>query len=149
MKYFEDFTPGDEMTFPPRSVTEEEIIAFAKDFDPQPFHIDREAASRTPYGGIIASGWHTMGMMMRLMVDHVLRDAASMGSPGIDELRWLKPVRPGDVLTLKARTLEAVPSKSRPDRGMVTSEHTFYNQHGEAVAFMRGKTIYGRRPAEA
>ncbi len=147
MKYFDDFKIGDTTEFPPRHVTEEEIIAFARDYDPQPFHIDREAAAKTPYGGIIASGWHTAGMMMRLMVDHSIKGSTSMGSPGVDELRWLRPVRPGDTLHLKGVVQALHPSTSKPDRGVVKTQYEMRNQAGELVLRMRGNGMYRRRPA--
>ena len=117
--YFEDFPPGDVRESPARTVTREEMVAFAREFDPQPFHTDEEAASTTIYGGLIASGWHTVAILMRLMWDAFLADAASLGSPGVDEVRWLKPVRPGDTLRARFTVVEAVPSRSKPDRGVV------------------------------
>lgn len=149
MRYFDDFAVGQTFDFPPRTVTEEEIIAFAKEYDPQSFHIDREAAAKSPFGGIIASGWHTVGMMMRLMVENVIRGAASMGSPGVEQVRWVKPVRPGDTLHLKGTVLAARPSQSKPDRGVLTTQYELRNQHGEVVMTMRGKGMYGRRPSGA
>ena len=98
MLYFEDFPPGDVRESPPRAVTREEIVAFAREFDPQPFHLEENAARRSIYGGLLASGWHTCAIHMRLMWDTFLRDTASLGSPGVDEIRWVKPVRPGDTL---------------------------------------------------
>lgn len=146
MRYFDDFAVGQVTEFPPRHVTEDEIIAFARDYDPQPFHIDPTAAAASPFKGIIASGWHTAGMMMRLMVDNLLRNAASMGSPGVEQLRWVKPVRPGDTLYLKGTILEVIPSRSKPDRGIVVTQYEMRNQNGETVLTMRGKGMYGRRP---
>lgn len=146
MKYFDDFKVGDTTEFPPRSVTEEEIIAFARDYDPQPFHIDREAAAKTPYGGIIASGWHTAGIMMRLMVDYAIKGSTSMGSPGVDELRWLKPVRPGDTLFLTGTITAVKASSSKPDRGVVKTQYEMRNQHGDVVLRMRGNGMYRRHP---
>lgn len=145
--YFEDFKVGDSREIGSRTVTEEEIITFATQFDPQPFHIDREAATQSIFGGLIASGWHTCSMMMRLMVDGFLNESASMGSPGIDQLRWLKPVRAGDTLTLNLVTLESKPSSSKPDRGVVVSEWRATNQHGELVLTIKGLGMFGRRPA--
>lgn len=147
MRYFEDFSLGQTKAFPPRRVTEAEIIAFARDYDPQPFHIDPAAAAASPFGGIIASGWHTAGMMMRLIVDHSLKTAASMGSPGVEQLRWLRPVRPEDVLHLKGTIVDLQPSRSKPDRGVITTAYELRNQNGEVVLTMRGKSMYGRRPA--
>ncbi len=115
-------------------------------FDPQPFHIDRDAAAESMYGGVIASGWHTCSMMMRLMVDGFLRDSSSLGSPGVDEVRWLKPVRGGDTLTVTTTALEAHPSRSKPDRGVIHTLWQATNQHGEVVATIKGMGMFGRRP---
>ena len=147
MLYFEDFPPGDVRESPARTVTREEIIAFARDFDPQPFHVDEAAAAKTIYGGLIASGWHTIAIYMRLMWESYLKDTASLGSPGVDEVRWLKPVRPGDTLRARFTVLEAVPSRSKPDRGIIRSLSEVLNQHGEVVMTLRGLGLFGRRPA--
>ena len=144
--YFEDFFPGQEIALGSRTVSEEEIIAFAKQFDPQPFHVDKEAAAKSMYGGIIASGWHTCSMMMRMMVDSIVSSASSLGSPGVDEVRWLKPVRGGDTLTVSTTVLEAKPSTSKPDRGVVQTVWEARNQHGELVATVKGMGMYLRRP---
>lgn len=144
--YFEDFEVGKTIDVGSRTVTEEEIIDFATKFDPQPFHVDKEAAGQSIYGGIIASGWHTCGMIMRLMVDGFLRDAASMGSPGVDEIRWIKPVRGGDTLTVTTTALEARPSASKADRGVVVTLWQAKNQHGEVVATIKGMGMFQRRP---
>jgi acyl dehydratase len=145
--YFEDFPPGDVRESPARTVTREEMLAFARQFDPQPFHTDEAAARQTIYGGLIASGWHTIAIYMRLMWDSYLKDTASLGSPGVDEVRWLKPVRPGDTLRARFTVLEAVPSRSKPDRGLVRSLSEVFNQHGEVVMTLRGLGLFGRRPA--
>jgi acyl dehydratase len=147
MLYFEDFPPGDVRESPPRAVTGDEIVAFAKQFDPQPFHIDDTAAQRTLYRGLLASGWHTCAIYMRLMWDTFLKDTASLGSPGVDEIRWLKPVRPGDTLRARFTVVEAVPSRSKPDRGIVRSVSEVFNQHGDVVMTMRGLGMFARRPA--
>lgn len=144
--YFEDFEVGQTIEVGQRSVTEEEIIAFATQFDPQPFHVDKEAAAKSMYGGIIASGWHTCSMMMRLMVDGILGNASSLGSPGLDEIRWIKPVRGGDTLTVSTTVLESKPSTSRPDRGVVMTVWEARNQRGELVATVKGMGMYLRRP---
>ena len=144
--YFEDFEVGKTIDVGARTVTEEEIIDFATKFDPQPFHVDKTAAEQSIYGGIIASGWHTCGMIMRLMVDGFLRDAASMGSPGVDEIRWIKPVRGGDTLTVTTTALEARPSASKADRGVVVTLWQAKNQHGEVVATIKGMGMFQRRP---
>ncbi|NEX62806.1 MaoC family dehydratase [Noviherbaspirillum galbum] len=145
--YFEDFEVGKTIEVGTRTVSEAEIIEFARQFDPQPFHVDREAASRSIYGGVIASGWHTCAMMMRLMVDGFLNKSSSMGSPGVDEIRWLKPVRPGDTLKVTTTAVEARPSSSKPDRGVVVTRWEATNQKGELVATVTGMGMFGRRPA--
>lgn len=144
--YFEDFEVGKTIDVGSRVVTEEEIIDFATKFDPQPFHVDKQAGERSIYGGIIASGWHTCGMIMRLMVDGFLHDAASLGSPGVDEIRWLKPVRPGDTLSVSMTALEMRPSASKPDRGVIVTLWEAKNQHGELVATIKGMGLFLRRP---
>ena len=144
--YFEDFEVGKTINVGSRTIAEEEIIAFARQFDPQPFHVDKVAAEKSMYGGIIASGWHTCAIMMRLMVDGFLRESASLGSPGVDEIRWLKPVRAGDTLSVTTTALEARPSESKPDRGVVFTEWRAVNQHGELVATVKGRGMFGRRP---
>jgi acyl dehydratase len=144
--FFEDFEVGKVIEVGKRTVSEEEIIDFATKFDPQPFHIDKEAAAQSIYGGVIASGWHTCSMIMRLMVDGFLNKAASMGSPGLEEVRWIKPVRPGDTLTVTTTAVEKRPSGSKPDRGVVVTVWEAKNQHGEVVATVKGMGMFGRRP---
>lgn len=147
MKYLEDFTVGQVTEFPPRPVSEDEIIAFARDYDPQPFHLDKEAAKQSLFGGLCASGWHTAGLMMRMMVDNMIGKYASMGSPGVDQLRWVKPVFPGDTLYLRGEVTDVKPSRSKPDRGVITSRYEMKNQKGETVLTMQAKGMYARRPA--
>ena len=132
-RYFEDYVEGDVYRFGSITVAADEIVAFARRFDPQSFHTDPETAKQSPFGGIIASGWHTASLMMRLFVDHYLTHVASLASPGVDELRWLKPVRPGDTLSIRVTVLKAAPSKSKPDRGVVTSGIEVLNQANETV----------------
>jgi acyl dehydratase len=144
--YFEDFQPGQVIDLGQRTVSEEEIIAFARQFDPQPFHVDREAAAASIYGGVIASGWHTCGMMMRMVVDGVMCSASSMGSPGLDSVRWLQPVRAGDTLAVRYLTVKVKASSSRPDRGVVWSKWVATNQRGEQVCTVEGMGMFGRRP---
>ena len=127
-------------------MSRDEIVAFAREFDPQPFHLDEAAAARTIFGGLLASGWHTGSILMRLMWDTFLRDAASLGSPGVDEIRWLQPVRPGDTLRARFTVVEAVPSRSKPDRGVVRSLSEVLNQRGEVVMTVRGMGMFSRRP---
>ena len=145
--YFEDFEVGKTIEVGSCTVSEEEIIDFATRFDPQPFHVDPKAAAQSIYGGIIASGWHTCSMMMRLMVDGFLGDAASLGSPGVDEVRWLKPVRGGDTLTVTTTALELRPSSSKADRGVIQTLWQAKNQHGELVATIKGMGMFLRRPS--
>ena len=147
--YFEDFFPGQEMELGSRSVTEQEIIEFATDFDPQPFHVDREAAKDSIFGGVIASGWHTCSMIMRIVVDSVLGNSASMGSPGLEKVRWILPVRPGDTLSVRYITTQVKASASRPDRGVVWSTWEARNQDGQLVCTVDGMGMYGRRPQDA
>ncbi|RZI42249.1 MaoC family dehydratase [Herbaspirillum sp. HC18] len=144
--YFEDFEVGKTIDVGTRTVSEEEIIDFATKYDPQPFHVDRAAAEKSIYGGLIASGWHTCGMMMRMMVDGFLHEAASLGSPGVDEIRWLKPVRAGDTLHVTNTAIEVRPSASKPDRGVVATMWQARNQHGELVATVKGMGMFLRRP---
>ena len=146
--YWEDFYPGQVRETGGVSLSEEEIIEFAKKYDPQPFHTDKEKASHSVFGGLIASGWQTAGVCMRLLCDSYLLDAASMGSPGVDELRWVKPVRPGDTLHLKTTVLETRASSSRPDMGTVRSRSEIYNQHGELVMHMSGVGMFRKRNME-
>jgi acyl dehydratase len=131
--YFEDFSTDWVAEYGPRRVTREEIIGFAAQFDPQPMHLDEEAARHTMLGGLAASGWHSCSIMMRMIADGLLADAASMGAPGIDEVKWLKPVRPGDSLTVRGSVLSVRLSQSKPDRGFVKFLWEVFNHHGEQV----------------
>jgi len=144
--YFDDFAPGQDIDLGTRTVTEEEIVAFARAYDPQPFHVDRDAAAHSIYGGVIASGWHTCGMMMRMVVDGLLNRSASMGSPGLDGVRWLAPVRAGDTLNVRYQTVQVKASRSKPDRGVVWSKWVAINQHGQTVCTVEGMGMFGRRP---
>jgi acyl dehydratase len=144
--YFEDFHEGQVIELGKRTVSEDEIIAFARQFDPQPFHIDREAAAKSIYGGVIASGWHTCSMMMRMVCDGFMCTASSMGSPGLDSVRWLAPVRAGDTLSVRYLTTKVKASASKPDRGVVWSKWVATNQHGEDVCTVEGMGMFGRRP---
>jgi len=148
LKFLEDFPIGVRRELGSKLVAEDEIVRFAREFDPQPFHVDAAAAKDSFYGGIIASGWHTCSMTMRIMVDGFLSGSASMGSPGIDELRWLKPVRPGDRLTVFS-TVESVQlSKSKPDRGFLRTLTEVENQTGDVVLSMRGNSMIRKRPVD-
>jgi acyl dehydratase len=144
--YFEDFESGQVYELGTRLVTESEIVAFARVWDPQPFHTDPEAAKESVFGGLIASGWHTGAMWMRMYVDAMLGSAAR-GSPGIEGLRWLAPVRPGDTLSGRLTVLEATPSATRPDRGTIRIRAEMVNQDGVTVMSMISRGHFGRRAA--
>ena len=143
--YWEDLTPGSVRELGSVTVSAEEIVDFAGKFDPQPFHLDEQAGRQSLFGGLCASGWHTCALAMRLTVDNFLSEAASLGSPGVENLRWLKPVFPGDTLRLEHRIVEARPLRSRPDAGIVRSVWHLYNQRGEQVLSMEGFGIFRRR----
>lgn len=145
--YFEDYVVGSEHRLGSYTVTEEEILAFARQYDPQPFHIDKAAAAQSIYGGLISSGWMTCGIIMRLLVQWIGDRSTSMGSPGVDEVRWLKPVYAGDTLTATLRILDARASSSKPDRGVVHTQWEAVNQRGELVCTVKGMGMYARRPA--
>lgn len=144
-RYFEDYVPGAVFEYGEIRVSEAEIIEFAHRFDPQPMHVDPEAAAQGRFGGLIASGWHTGAMMMRLLADNFLPRKASLASPGIDELRWLRPVRPGDMLRIRVCVLEATRSRSKPDRGMVRTLVEVLNQHDDIVMSMKPMNIIACR----
>lgn len=144
--YFEDFKPGDVLFLGERTLGRDEIIAFAREFDPQPFHVDEEAAAQSMFGGLIASGWHTCGLVMRMMCDSHLNDCASLGSPGLDNIRWLLPVRPGDTLRAERHILETRVSQSKPGVGIIRSRWEVRNQRNEMVMTMEGYGMFGRRP---
>ncbi|MGH3438788.1 MAG: MaoC family dehydratase [Sciscionella sp.] len=144
-RYFEDYRAGTSYEFGSVTVSEREIIEFARQYDAQPFHVDPVAAVAGPFGGIVASGWHTLGLMMRLFVEHYLPVAASLGSPGVDEVRWLQPVRPGDSLRLRVTVLDARPSTSKPDRGIVRTGVEMFNQSGELVLTLSAVNLIARR----
>jgi len=133
LRYFDDYLPGATCDCGSFSVSEDEILSFARQFDPQPFHVDPEVAARGPFGGLIASGWHTAALVMRQLVDHYLSAEASLGSPGLDEIRWPDPVRPGDTLRVRATVVEARRSLSKPDRGIIKTMIEAVNQDGRAV----------------
>ena len=145
--YWEDFPVGATRRFGAQPVTREAMLAFAREFDPQAFHLDEEAASRSLFGKLSASGWHTCAMAMRMLCDGYLLEAASLGSPGIDNLRWLKPVFADDTLHMEYTVLAARVMNSRPDVGLVQLEWRVFNQNDEAVMSMQGWGMFGRRPA--
>jgi len=142
---FEDFSPGRFGTYGPRHVTREEILAFAAEFDPQPMHLDEEAAEHSMLKGLSGSGWHLCSLMMRMMADGFMTRAAALGSPGIEEVRWLSPLRPGDDLTLDVDVLEARNSKSRPELGVVKLKCVARNAAGQALAEMVSTVLFKRR----
>jgi acyl dehydratase len=143
---FEDFEPGRVYELGSRTITEAEIVEFARQFDPQPFHLDPEAAQDSVFGGLIASGWHTGALWMRLYVDAMLGGSSALGSPGIEELRWLAPVRPGDALSGRLTVLDVAPSASRPDRGTVRIRGEMVNQDGVTVMAMTSRGHFARSP---
>ncbi len=145
-RFFEDYPTGAVFAAGAITVGEAEIIDFAGKYDPQAMHTDPEAAARGPFGGLIASGWHTAAMMMRLFADNFLSPASSIASPGLDELRWLKPVRPGDVLRLRVTILDARRSRSKPGQGIVRSLVEVLNQHDEVVMSLKPISLIRCRP---
>ena len=146
---FEDFVPGEITTFGAYEVTREDVIAFAGEFDPQPFHLDEEAGKASLLGGLAASGWHSCSILMRMMFDEFIDGSTSIGSPGIDEVKWLKPVFPGDVLSVRREILEARASASKPDRGVVRFRFQLMNQKGEVVMIQTNPIFFARRMAGA
>lgn len=146
-RYFEDYRPGSVWTAGALAVTADDILDFARRYDPQPMHTDLEAAARGRFGGLIASGWHTGAIMMRLFADNFLSPASSLASPGLDELRWLQPVRPGDVLSLRLTILETRRSRKTPEQGVVRSLVEVLNQRGEAVMSLKPVSLIRCRPA--
>jgi acyl dehydratase len=150
--HFEDFAPGTVKHYGPRTITREEIVAFAEEFDPQPMHADEEAARATMVGELIASGWHTCALAMRMIADGFVLASASMGSPGVEEVRWLRPVRPGDSLTLRATVLDMRPSNSRPGMGFIKFGYEMLDQSDTCVMTLVSTMMIARRgftPASA
>ncbi len=141
-RYFEDYWEGEIVEFGQYSMSEAEIIAFASQYDPQVFHLDKEAAKISSFGTLVASGWHTVGVTMRLLVLHFISPLSSMGSPGVDQIRWHKPVKPGDVLSLRLHITKTKRSSSKPDRGIVWFQTTTLNQQAEALMTMEGMGMY-------
>lgn len=146
-RYLEDYHPGAIREHGPLRVTHDEIVEFAERYDPQPFHVDPVAAADGPFGGLIASGWHTCALAMSMLVEEYLSPASSLGSPGVDEVRWLLPVRPGDELTVVTEVLGARPSRSKPDRGVVNTRVEVRNQSGAAVLTLLATNLVLARPA--
>lgn len=145
--YFEDFTPGQSASYGALRVERDDIIAFAAEYDPQPMHLDDEAARKSLLGGLSASGWQSCAFLMRLIADEFICDSAGMGAPGIDEVQWLKPVRPGDVLSVRHHILEARPSQSKADRGFVKFRFELLNQNSDIVMVQINTIIFARRDA--
>jgi acyl dehydratase len=143
--YWEDFTPGRVFETATRTLSEEDIVRFAREYDPQIYHTDKEAARNSPFGGLIASGWQTCGVTMRLMCDGYLLETSCVGSPGLEEVRWLKPVRPGDTLRLRTTVIEATPSGKQPNRGTVLFRWETLNQNGEVALSILGRQLFLRR----
>jgi acyl dehydratase len=148
-RYFEDYAPGAVYEYGYLTVTAEDIIGFAAQFDPQPIHTDPVFAESGPFHGLIASGWHSGGLLMRLFADHYLSRIASLASPGVDELRWPAPLRPGDTVRLRAAIIETRPSRSKPDRGLVHTRAELLNQNNQCTISLRAVNILGRRTPPA
>ena len=145
-RWFDDFAVGEQFEFGAYVVSEDEIIDFARRYDPQPFHLDHDAAKASHFGGLVASGWMTSAVLMRLLCDHFIPRQSSMGSPGVDEMRWLKPLRPGDTVRARVEVTETRASQSKPDRGVIRCRHQLLNQHDEVVMSMHGMGMYKKRP---
>jgi acyl dehydratase len=150
MIYFEDLEVGAETDFGTYAVTREEVLEFARKYDPQPFHLSDEEAAKTHFGRLSASGWHTAAMTMAVVARKVVgEEQAGLGSPGIDELRWKKPVSPGDTLHVRGKIVDVTPSRSRPDMGSFRTQTTVTNQHDQVVMSFTSIVLMRRRPAEA
>jgi len=145
-RWFEDYAVGTTSAYGPVRVDEADVLDFGRRFDPQPFHVDPEAAAAGPFGGLIASGWHTCALMMKLLAEDYLSPVSSLGSPGIDELRWLQPVRPGDELVLRTTVEQARVSRTKPDRGIVRTQVELINQDGTAVLRLVAMNLIRTRP---
>ena len=148
IRYFEDFPVGETLELGSHQLSAESIVAFGTAFDPQVYHADPERAKTSVWGGLIASGWQTAAIYMRLLVDNLLGATASLGSPGLDSLKWLKPVRPGDTLRARITFVDCTPSRSRPDRGIVRSRGEMVNQHDEVVMQLEAINFFARRPRD-
>lgn len=146
-RYWDDYEIGAKFPLGSTTFTADEIVTFAREFDPQSFHVDATAARESMFGGLIASGWHITSKLMRLFVDNYIDSRTALGSPGLDEIRWLKPVRPGDTLTAWVECAGKVPSKSRPDMGVIHEHWRATNQKGELVLTLKGINLVRRRPA--
>lgn len=145
-RWFEDYVPGETFEFGDYMVTEAEIIDFARRYDPQPFHVDAAAAAQSSFGGLVASGWMTCAVLMRMSCDHFISTVSAMGSPGVDQVRWLRPVRPGDRLRARVTVVETRRSQSKPDRGAVVLHNEVINQTGEVLMSLQGRALHRCRP---
>jgi acyl dehydratase len=146
-RYWDDYEVGQKFDLGSTSFTADEIVDFARHYDPQSFHVDADAARQSMFGGLIASGWHVTAKLMRLFVDNYVDQRTALGSPGVDEVRWLKPVRPGDTLNASVECAGKVPSKSRPEMGIVHEQWRATNQKGELVMTLKGTNMVRRRPS--
>jgi acyl dehydratase len=146
-RYWDDYEVGQKFDLGSTSFTADEIVSFARQYDPQSFHVDAAAAGQSMFGGLIASGWHVTAKLMRLFVDNYVDQRTALGSPGVDEVRWLKPVRPGDTLSASVECAGKVPSRSRPEMGIVQEQWRATNQKGELVMTLKGTNMVRRRPA--
>jgi acyl dehydratase len=146
-RYWDDYEIGQKFDLGSTSFTSDEIVDFARQYDPQSFHVDAAAARQSMFGGLIASGWHITAKVMRLFVDNYVDQRTALGSPGVDEVRWLRPVRPGDTLNAWVECAGKVPSRSRPEMGIVHEQWRATNQKGELVMTLKGTTMVRRRPA--
>jgi acyl dehydratase len=142
---YEDLEVGKAYEVGSHTFTRDEIVHFAEQFDPQPFHVSEAGGEASMFGGLVASGWHTCSVMMGMLVRNFLRDSTSMGSPGVDEIRWLKPTRVGDTLTMTNTIVSKRVSESKPDRGIVETRWEGVNQHGETIVTVRSKGLFGLR----
>ena len=147
MLHWDDFAPGQTMEFGPRLVTREEVVAFASEFDPQPMHLDEAAAAASMLGGLAASGWHSCCLVMRMLSDGLLLQSDFLGAPGIEEVKWLAPLRAGENITLLATVLETRPSASRPGMGLVRFRFELFDSSGRRLLLMTVKPMFGRRAA--
>jgi acyl dehydratase len=147
--YWEDFQPGAVAVYGPRLVTREEIVAFAAEFDPQPMHLDEAAASATMLGGLAASGWHICCLLMRIIADGFILSSSSMGAPGVEEVRWLKPLRPGTRIRVRSTVLESRASNSRAEMGLVKMQHEVLDETDTVLATLTSTAMLGRRRSGA
>ena len=148
-RYLEDFAVGQVFKTGRKRVDKDEIFAFAREYDPQPYHLDEEAARKSPFAGLAASGWHTAAIIMRLLVDGEFKPARGILGVGFEELSWPRPVRPGDELPVQSEVLEVRPSRSKPDRGMIRVRNTTFNQNDEPVQIFTGNLLVPRRPSKS